>query len=449
MYIESATKLFEKGKKSKYVERDFQDRKQYAIDKGDAKLLERVNHKIKEKTITLFAMSLEACDLLNLPKDKFYDLYFRGTYANPANLLRGMHVDGMMKILEFHGHKLNVIKRTDKECTVEFILEDGSPVRHTLTIEEALATPWIDQDIKNSKDGDCLWVSAPKEMLLHEVVKFISKIMFRRLFKVKSRSVMNDFGLCSNRQLAENIFDEQIYDIESVDFNYLETFDLLEAQGDEEAINEYVRSLRIKCVNKIIASLDLCDAYELPKEMFYDVAKYEIFHQGDLAYNIRACCCIDVLRHFGYVIRPEALSSKSATIRYNVNGVEEIEHISLESLCQSKPKIQSQLQDEESVWYNHTMLMLLYEVLGKAMKKSFAKVRVRKEKTPKGGIQKRFYSKATTHRQDESFDVDDVNQQEGKPDTEKKEDSKSHKPPRGLVIPESYTEFVKNNKVAT
>lgn len=449
MYIQDATKLFEQGKISEYVERDYKSRYELAIEKRDAKLLERVKYKIKEKTITLFAMSLEACDLLDLPKDKFYDLYFRGDYTNQGNLLRGMHVKGMMKILEFNGHKLKVIKETNKECTVEFILEDGCACRHSLTIEDALETPWIDQEIKNSKDGKSLWVTNRKEMLLHEVVKFICKTMYRRLFKARPRCITNDLGVYSNRQLAEQIFDEKIYDIQSVDFNYLETFKLLKSKGDEEATLQYIRRLRDICVNKITASLDLCDAYKLPKAIFYDVAKYELFHEDNLAYNIRPSCCVDVLRECGYIIRPEGLSSRSATIRYSVNGVEEVQQVSLESLCASNAKIKEQVENETHVWHNNTMLMLFYEVVNQAMKSCFPKVRVRKEKTPEGEEREQFFNMSTTDRQDERTHVDDVNQPEGKPDTETEEDSKLHKSRRGLVIPESYTEFVKNNKVAT
>lgn len=442
MYKELATKLFTKGKKSKFVERDYKAKRQTAVEKKDAKLLERVDSKIKEKTVTLFAMSLEACDLLDLPKDKFYDLYFRGTHTNKANLLKGMHAEGMMNIIKFHGHTFNIIKNTKDACVVEFSLDGGETCRHAFTMEDAHNTPWILQEMENGGEEGSLWNTNPKEMLLHEAVKFIAKIMYRRLFKVKSQTIINDFGLSSNHDLAEEIFDEGIYDIENVDYTYLDTFQSLEAQGDQEALGEFLTNLRTKCVNRICASLDLCDAAGLPKEEFYDVAKYEIYHQNDLSFNVRACCAVDVLRHFGHLVRPENLSSRSAMIRYESPNGEEVEHISLETLCNTKPKVKASLEDAESVWRNHTMLMLFYEVLNKAMKKCFAKVRVRNTRTNKGDAQVRFFTEIKKYRL------------EGTPtliesDEEEQEEEKEEEQPtirKELIIPQSYIDFVIKRK---
>lgn len=441
MYIKDATKLFEQGKRSKSVTRDYSAKKQEAIAQKDAKKLERVEARIKEKTIDLFAMSLEACDLLGLPKDKCYDLYFRGSYIYAANLLRGMHVEGMMKILQIHRQELKIVTNTDRECKVEFRTEDGMICTHSTTIEEMMNTPWVKKEIETTKDGESLWETSPKEMLLHETVKFICKLMFRRFFKVRSKTIQNDFGLSKNHELAEDIFDEGIYDIESVDFNYLETFETLEMNGDEEAMRDFMTALRTKCVNKICASLDLCDATGLPKDYFYDVCKYEIYHEGNLAFNVKSCYAIDVLRHFGHVVRPENLSSKSAMIRYDFQGGEVVEHISLEVLRSTKAKIKAHLEDNESAWSNHTMLMLFYEVVSMAMKKCFAKVKVSKVQSHKRESNKRFLSKIQQYKQDPTPDLLDPS-----PDQQKQnhsdQESELPKSCRKLVIPKSLHDFM-------
>lgn len=444
MYTEIATQLFDKGKKSKYIENDYREKIAAAREAKNAKLLDRIQKKIREKTTLLFAMSLEACDLLNLPADKFHDLYFRGTHVNKANLLRGMHVEGMMKIIKFHGYSFEVIKQTAKECTVEYSLDNGSVCRYTLTIEEALKTPWIKQEFENTEE-DSLWKTNPKDMLLHECVKLISKLIYRRLFKKTSDTMKNDFGLSSNHELAEEIFDEGIYDIENVDYTYLDTFQSLEAQGDEEALAAFLSNLRTKCVNKICASLDLCDALGLPKNYFYDAAKYEIYHQGDPSFNIRACCSVDVLRHFGHVIKPARLNSEMATIHYELNGNEETEHVELSILCDLKPKLRSNLEDPENVWANHTTLMLFYEALAKITKRCFAKVKVRKAKITRGDSAKRFFDEIKKYRQSETPQLDDPIEEE------KKEEiiETPQKERRGLVIPQSYIDYInkKNNGI--
>lgn len=454
MYKDLASKLFSKGKKSRFVERDYKAKRLLAVSKQDAKLLERIDYKIKEKTVTLFAMSLEACDLLDLPKDRFYDLYFRGTHTNKANLLKGMHAEGMMSIIKFRGYTLDIIKNTKDECTIEFSLDDGELCRHTFTIEDARNTPWIMQEMENGGEDGSLWNTMPKEMLLHEAVKFIAKIMYRRLFKVKSQTILNDFGLSSNRDLAEEIFDEGIYDIESVDYTYLDTFQSLEVHGDKEALGEFLTNLRTKCVNRICASLDVCDAVGLPKEDFYDVAKYDIYNQSDFCSNIRACYAVDVLRHFGHLVRPENLSSRSAMIRYESPHGEEVEHVSLESLCNTRAKIKASLEDPESVWRNHTMLMLFYEVLNKALKKCFAKVRVRNTRTNKGDAQVRFFAEIKKYRLEgtptltENDDEQQDEQEEQEKQDKQEEQSEDEQPPvrKELIIPQSYTDFVIKRK---
>lgn len=387
MYQNLATKLFANGVKSESVERSFAERKQIAINENDAKKLSFIDMLIKKRTIALFQMSLEAADLLGLSKDNFYDLYFKGDEVYPANLLRGMHAEGIIKIIQHHGYVFDIVKSNDSICTVRFSLDNGVECKHSFTIEEAKRIPWISDELAKE---DSLWNKETKEMLLHEAVKFVAKTSFRRLFKVKSKSVLNNKSL-DNRQLAELIFDEEIFDIETVDFEYREK--LLDKDKSAKELETYVISLRNDCTGRIFASLEFCDALGLPKEVFYDISKHSVFHKQSPSYNVRACCIIDLLREMGYLIQPENISSKSCTVRFTVGDLERCEQVTLDNLCRTRQKIKDDLENSESPWYNQTTLLLFYSVLQKILKEDFSEVLGDKKQSNRDRIRSLLFTK--------------------------------------------------------
>lgn len=452
MYQNLATKLFANGTRSESVERSYAERKQLAISANDAKKLSFIDMVIKKRTIALFQMSLEAADLLGLSKDNFYDLYFKGDEIYPANLLRGMHSEGIIKIIRHHGYVFDFVKANDEICTVRFSLDNGVECKHSFTIEEAKRTPWIADELAKE---DSLWNKETKEMLIHEAVKFVAKTSFRRLFKVKSKSVLNNKSL-SNKELAELIFDEEIFDIETVDFEYKEK--LLDKDKSSKELETYVTSLRNDCIGRIFASLEFCEALGLPKELFYDISKHSVFHKQSPSYNVRACCIIDLLREMGYLIQPENVSSKSCTVRFVVGDIERCEQITLDNLCRTRQKIKDDLENSESPWYNQTTLLLFYSVLQKILKEDFSEVlgdkkqsnrdRIRsllftKEKSP---MEKKSIKSLLFNKKSQPSDVEEEHSEESFEETLDESLEESKKTSSKIEIPDELISFIEKFK---
>lgn len=451
MYQNLATKLFSNGVKSASVEKSYAERKQIAIEANDAKKLSFIEMLIKKRTITLFQMSLEAADLLGLPNQDFHDLYFKGEEVYPANLLRGMHAEGIAQIIKYHGYTFDIVTSTDTCCTVLFSLDNGVECKHTFTIDDAKRTPWIADELAKE---DSLWNKETKEMLVHEAVKFVAKTSFRRLFKVKSKSVINNKDL-DNRQLAELIFEEEIFDIETVDFEYKEK--LLDKDKSAKELETYVHALRNDCVGRIFASLEFCDALGLPKEVFYDISKHSVFHKQSPSYNVRSCCIIDLLREMGHIIQPENASSKSCTVRFTLGDIERFEQVTLDNLCKTKQKIKEDLENIDSPWYNQTTLLLLYSVLQKILKEDFSETLGDKKQSNRERIRSLLFSKEKGSTEVKSVrnllfnKKTETTSEQSLSDiisNEKTNDQKEDDQSLEIVIPEKFTEFVKKYKLS-
>lgn len=390
MYKNLATTLFNNGKRSESVARSLEQIEQEAIANKDAQKLDQIHAISKRKTINIFEMSLEAADLLNLPREDFYDLYFKGGETNPANLLRGMHAQGIIKIIEFNGYSVETVKSTDEICVLEYTLDDGVVCRHSYTMEEAINTPWIREEF--SKDEESLWHTNPKEMLYHEAVKFIAKTSFRRLFKVQPRSLVDTH--VDNAILAEKIFEEEIYDIEIVDFEYRSV--IASKERNPRDLEAYIETLRKNCIERIHASLELCDAIGLPKHLFYDISKHTVFNKQDPSYNIRACAIIEMLRELGFLVRLENVSSKSCTLKFTKDGIERTEQVILENLKKTKKSVREGLETVDSAWYNHTATLLLYEALSRVLKSDFAEILGKTKQTGREKLRSLLFKKTSS-----------------------------------------------------
>lgn len=327
----------------------------------------------KMDTTKLYDMSTNAAELLNLPKEKFFDLYFRGNEKGeitPSNLLKGMHADAIMSIIQYHGYSFGVDKKTEDVCKVRFSLDNGKECTYEITMEDAKCTTWI---MKEFQKEDSLWNTDPADMLLHEACKMVAKTCFKRLFRAKSKTVLEDNGKSDNKTLAKGIMKEWIFDIQSVDFDYERKICELVIAGNDSARERYSKNILTTCLKRIVASLDICDALGLPKELFYDISKHDEYHADSPLYGIKSAFIYDILREKGHVIVPEKISRKVCTIKFELEGVEHCRQVVLQSLVDTKEKIKADLLDPESVWNNHTEIMLFYETIREAVSKTSLK----------------------------------------------------------------------------
>lgn len=329
--------------------------------------------KRKIDTTKLYDMSINAAELLNLPKDKFFDLYFRGNEkgeVTPYNLLKGMHADAIMSIIKYHGYSFDVLKNNEDVCKVQFSLDNGTECSYTITMNDAKCITWIQKEFLKE---DSLWNTNPADMLLHEACKMVAKTCFKRLFRVKSKTVLEDKGKSDNKTLAKGIMKEWIFDIQSVDFDYERKICQYAIAGNDAAKERFSKNILTTCLKRIVASLDICDALDLPKESFYDISKHDEYHPDSPLYGIKSAFIYDILREKGHIIIPEKISRKVCTIKFELEGVEHCRQVVLQSLVDTKEKIKADLLDPESVWNNHTEIMLFYETIREAVSKTSLK----------------------------------------------------------------------------
>lgn len=318
----------------------------------------------------LTAASLYAAELLGLPKDTYSNLYFKVNHlghVNPANLIKGMHAEGIMAIIRFHGYKFEIEHFTDSKCKLVYSLDNGKESSYTLTMEDAKSTPWIQREFL--KEGSP-WQTDPAGMLMFEACKMIAKTCFRRLFKVKSKAVLEKGQTLDNKELAKEILKEWIFDVQNVNFDFEKRIQTFTDSGQLAARDRYLKSVTITCLKRIKASLDICDALKLPKELFYDISKHDEYHPESPLYGIRSAFLPDILREKGYIIVPETISRKVCTIRFELDGVDHCRQIVLQTLLDTKERIRTDMLSEESVWNNHTELMLFYETVREAVSKT-------------------------------------------------------------------------------
>lgn len=387
MFKKEARELFKKGKRNESVRKFYEIAHEEAKANGDATKLGQICAMMKERTIQLFAISLEAAHLLNLPSEDFYDLYFKGSEANPANLLRGMHAEGMIKIIEYFGYSIEFVKATSSVCQISYTLDEGTEASYTLTMEEAKNNPYIQEEFL---DEESPWHSDPKGMLIHEAVKFVAKTSYKRLFKVKATSLVNQID--DNEELAEEIFNSEIFDIEIEDFEYRSI--IAKNKSKPRDLEIYIIHLRERCINRIRSSLDLCDALGLPKDLFYDISKESAYPKKNPLLNIRGCCIIDVLRELGHIIQVQEATSKSCTLKFEKDGIERTEQVVLENLKRSKTSVREALNNPESVWSKHTTTLLMYEALTKVLKTDFAESTNTKEQISRESIRELLFTRS-------------------------------------------------------
>lgn len=327
----------------------------------------------KIDTTKLYDMSVNAAELLNLPKDKFFDLYFRGNERGeitPSNLLKGMHADAIMSIIKYHGYSFEIEKKTEDLCKVRFSLDNGKECSYEISMNDAKCVPWIQKEFLKE---DSLWNTDPADMLLHEACKMVAKTCFKRLFRAKSKTVLEDGGKSDNKTLAKGIMKEWIFDIQSVDFDYERKICEFVIAGNDAGRERFSKNILTTSLKRITASLDLCDALNLPKETFYDISKHDEFHADSPLYGIKSAFIYDILREKGHIIVPEKISRKVCTIKFDLEGVEHCRQVVLQSLVDTKEKIKTDLLDPESVWNNHTEIMLFYETIREAVSKTSLK----------------------------------------------------------------------------
>lgn len=426
MFKKEARELFRKGKRSDSVRKFYEAAHEEAKANGDAAKLGQICAIIKEKTIQLFAISLEAAHLLNLPAGDFYDLYFKGSETNPANLLRGMHAEGMIKIIEYFGYSIQFVKSTDSVCQIAYTLDEGTEVTYTLTMEEAKNNPYIQEEFL---DEDSPWHSDPKGMLVHEAVKFVAKTSYKRLFKVKATNLVNEID--DNEQLAEEIFNSEIFDIEIEDFEYRSV--IAKNKNKPRDLEIYIVHLRERCINRIRSSLDLCDTLGLPKDLFYDISKESAYPKKNPLLNIRSCCIIDVLRELGHIIQVQEATSKSCTLKFEKDGIERTEQVVLENLKRSKNSVKEALNNPESVWSKHTTTLLMYEVLAKVLKTDFAESSGAKEQVSRESIRKLLFTRS---KEPSRFFFEKTEEKELEEIESIEEEKETQKEPTHFIIPD-------------
>lgn len=363
-YLKKATDLYKLGKRSKYADAFYAKQREEAINEKNSLKMQQIQALEKEKTIQLFAMSLEACQLLGLPEESFYDLYFKGKEASPANLFRGMHSEGIQKIIEFFGYSVEIVRNTEFICQLRYTLDEGREANYTLTLEEATQSPFINSELL---DEESLWNQDPKSMLLHEAMKFIAKTSFRRLFKAKAP--IGDTWP-DNETLANEIFDAEIFDIQIEDYDYKNV--IAKHKDTPHELFVFISHLRKRCIERIVYSLSICDALGLPKNRFYDIGLMSKFPKRNPLLNIRGACLIDVMRELGHIIQIVEATSRSCTLKFEKDGIERIEQVVLDTIKNTKPSIAAALADPESAWSQQTTIMLLYEALQKAIKNAFS-----------------------------------------------------------------------------
>lgn len=387
-YIKKATDLYKVGKRNKHVTSYFASMKKRAKETNNSVMLQQIIRREQDKTIQLFAISLEAADLLKLPKEDFYDLYFRGQEINPANLFRGMHAEGMEKIIKFYGYSIDIIKNTNSVCQIRYSLDEGKESTYTLSIEEAKKNAFIQEELENA---DSLWNIEPKVMLLHEAMKFVAKTSFRRLFKVKATELLSFEK--SNDDLAEEIFDKEIFDVEIEDYDYKTT--ILSMKNNPDSVRKYVYELRCKCIHRIRESLDLCDTLGLPKDLFYDIAICSRYPDRNPLLNVRGNCLIDVMRELGHIIQIQEATTKSCVLRFEKDGIERMEQVVLENIKRAKESISRELENPESIWSKHPTIMLLYQGLHKIIKSDFSNIKPQNEKISMKNLRNLLFNKKT------------------------------------------------------
>lgn len=363
-YLKKATDLYKLGQRSKYVDAFYTKQREEALNEKNSLKMQQIQALEKEKTIQLFAMSLEACHLLGLPEESFYDLYFKGKETSPANLFRGMHSEGIQKIIEFFGYSVEIVRNTESVCQLRYTLDEGKEANYTLTLEEATQSPFIQGELL---DEESLWNLDPKSMLLHEAMKFIAKTSYRRLFKAKAPI---GEGWADNETLANEIFDAEIFDIQIEDYDYKNV--LAKYKDHPQELYVFVSHLRERCINRIVYSLNICDALGLPKNRFYDIGLMSKFPKRNPLLNIRGACLIDVMRELGHVIQIVEATSRSCTLKFEKDGIERIEQVVLDTVKNNKPTVAAALETPESAWAQQTTTMLLYEALQKAIKNAFS-----------------------------------------------------------------------------
>lgn len=440
MFKKEATKLFKNGKRSRSVLDFFEKESREAREKNDSIKSAQLCSMIQSKTITLFALSLEAASLLNLPKEGFHDLYEKGLVINPANLLRGMHTKGMIKVIEHAGYSVQIEKLTDDICKVVYTLDNGIEGRYVLTIEEAEGYPYIRDELSNEES---LWYQKPKEMLRHEAVRFVAKTFYKRLFTVKATELVATFK--NNRKLAEEIFYAKLYDIEIDDFNYRENMEKLKNRPAQ--LRAYTTLLKKRCIEKIHASLKLCEILGLPKELYYDIYKKSVFPRKTPLLEVRGSRILDVLRELGHMIQVEEATSKYCTLKFEKDGIVRREQVLLDTVKTVKTSVDTELKDPESVWSNHTNTMLMYEALIKVIRTDFSESYRRADSSTKKTMDDLLFSRddesATTSR-DALFDRDEDDDNDNDLDslygvddkTPILEEKEEKKPVSGFIIPD-------------
>lgn len=391
---QQAEKLFEEYGHCAHVAQTHELGKRKYIDAHDAEGLKKFKQREQERSVDLYERSLETARKLDLPEDRFYDLYFSKDAYKSNNLISGMRPESAMAIVEYRGYTLKPALISEQECRLEMCV-DGISATFSLTKDEACEFPHVKESLA---DPESKWARNFKGALLNEAVKMIVKGQFLRVFTPKSKSVQAFGEDLSNQALAKKILVEQIYNIEDCAFDAIDFLkaskELLKTASEREqrAIMNQVREkgleIRSACIHVLTQGLELCERLKLPKETFFGIStRAELMEIFSLS-NLKQKWILDILYQMGHVLMIEKMSRQVCRIRLEIDGDSFVEELRFSDI-KDKADIQKHMDtsgkfvESDHFIVRRTELKLFFELVKEIVKKHYRRQFLLPERKPR------------------------------------------------------------------
>lgn len=372
-----AEEKFKKYGLSAAVKKTHEIRKDIFLKNKDVEGLRRFRAREQQRSIDIYERSIQTALKLDLPVDKFYDMYVSKDLYKTNKILSGMTTEAILKIIQHRRCTCRAEVYDEEKCEL-LIAIDGQKGKFTLTKSEALAFPSVQERLA---DPASYWSTFPKEALLAEAVLMVASNQFLRFFTPVSKVAKETKDSDDYKTIAEGIFKEQIYNLSDAAYDSLESLilqtEMLKKADERQAakILKEVKSvgaqIKKQCVEAIAKGLEIADRLKVPREIFFGISgKRELDELMDLQ-NIKQKWFIDLLRHFGYVVIIERMTRHECRLVFEKDG-EKITRTLTFNDIKDKKSVKQALENEEDSFIQRRMeLHLFYDLIKSVIKEFF------------------------------------------------------------------------------
>lgn len=372
-----AEEKFKKYGLSAAVQKTYEIRKDVFIKNRDAHGLQRFKIREQQRSIDIYERSIQTALKLNLPVDKFYDMYVSKDLYKTNKILSGMTTEAIIKIINFRGCSCNPTLYTEERCEL-LISIDGQKGKFTLTKSEALAFPSVQERLQ---DPTSYWATFPKEALLSEAVLMLASNQFLRFFTPVSKVAQETKDSKDYRKIAEGVFAEQIYNLSDAAYESLESLTLqteILKKADERQAAKILKEvknigaqIKKQCIEAITKGLEIADRLQVPREIFFGISgKKELDELIDLQ-NIKQKWFIDLLRQFGTIVIIEKMSRHECRLVFEKDGEKITRTLTFDDIKDKKSVKQAMESEEDSFIQRRMELHLFYDLIKSVIKEFF------------------------------------------------------------------------------